>query len=211
MDTFLFIVELLGTVAFAISGAITAVEKGMDLFGVAVLGITTATGGGILRDLILGSTPPVAFRDPVYLLVAAGVSLLFFLPWPRRRLRGRHYERALIFSDAVGLAAFTVAGVCGAYRQDLQRSFVLLLFVGCVTGVGGGALRDIFAGDTPYIFVKNIYAVASLAGGALCALLLPRAGKVAAIAAGMAAVILLRLLAAHFDWNLPVAQTPARR
>lgn len=72
MDTFLFIVELLGTVAFAISGAITAVEKGMDLFGVAVLGITTATGGGILRDLILGSTPPVAFRDPVYLLVAAG-------------------------------------------------------------------------------------------------------------------------------------------
>ena len=80
-------IELLGTVAFAISGAITAVEKGMDLCGVAVLGITTATGGGILRDLILGSTPPVAFRDPVYLLVAAGVSLLFFLPWPRRRLR----------------------------------------------------------------------------------------------------------------------------
>ena len=126
-------------------------------------------------------------------------------------------------ASATRLAALVSAPVCSRIAQKIgladhvltapgQRAgdeHTTVLADACEAVIG--ALRDIFAGDTPYIFVKNIYAVASLAGGALCALLLPRAGKVAAIAAGMAAVILLRLLAAHFDWNLPVAQTPARR
>lgn len=206
MELFLFVVELVGTVAFAISGAMTGIRKGMDIFGVCTLGITAATGGGIIRDLILGATPPAAFRDPVYLLVAAGVSVLFFVPWIRPRLHGKGYDWFLLISDSVGLGVFTVMGICSAYRQDARLSFVLLLFVGTVTGVGGGVLRDIFAGNTPYIFVKHVYAVASLLGGAVCAVILRTLGEAPAIAAGMLVVIVIRILAAVFGWNLPVAR-----
>lgn len=84
METFLFLLELAGTVAFAVSGAVLGIEKHMDIFGVGLLGITTAVGGGILRDLVVGLTPPRAFQDPIYLLVALGVSVVLFFPFVRR-------------------------------------------------------------------------------------------------------------------------------
>ena len=153
-DVLVFVLELIGTVAFAVSGAIVGIKKQMDLFGVIVLGICTAVGGGIVRDLVLGVTPPVTFQNPVYTLTAAAVSVLMFLPHMRARI-GRHepvFDRLLLVMDAVGLGVFTVVGVQCAYQQSEDYTLFLLIFVGLITGVGGGVLRDVFSGERPYIF-----------------------------------------------------------
>ena len=137
-----FVLELIGTVAFAVSGAIVGIKKQMDLLGVIVLGVCTAVGGGIVRDLILGITPPATFQDPVYTLTAAAVSVLMFLPHVRARV-GRHepvFDRLLLVMDAVGLGVFTVVGVQCAYRQTEHYTLFLTVFVGLITGVGGGVI-----------------------------------------------------------------------
>ena len=110
MSTFVLIFEILGTIAFALSGAMTGLKKEMDIFGVAILGLTTAVGGGILRDLVLGITPPTTFQKPVYALVAIVVSILAFLPGIRRQLTRRQavYEKILLLMDSIGLGVFTV-------------------------------------------------------------------------------------------------------
>ena len=207
METFLFVVNLIGTVAFAAAGAMTGLRKNMDIFGVCVLGLTTAVGGGIVRDLILGITPPNAFRDPFAAMVAIFVSAVFFLRRFRHFLMQRPalYERMMLWLDSIGLGAFTVIGVQIAYQHTAEPTLFLLVFVGVVTGAGGGLMRDVMAGDTPYIFVKHIYACASLAGALVCAGLWESAGSAAAMTAGFATVVLIRGLSAYFRWNLPKA------
>ena len=140
--------EILGTIAFAISGAVVAISKKMDIFGVAILGMTTAVGGGILRDLILGITPPAAFQSPGYALTAIAVALLVFLPPVRRLLHWNEklYETALLLFDAIGLGIFTVIGVQTAYIARGELNAFLAIFVGVVTGCGGGVLRDMLLG-----------------------------------------------------------------
>lgn len=209
MDTFLFIIELLGTVAFAASGAMIGVEKRMDIFGVAILGVATAVGGGVIRDLVIGITPPKAFQDPIYLIVALIVSVILFFPTVRRPLARSQklFDSVLLVMDAAGLGMFTITGITTAIGQANCRSVLLLFFVGLLTGTGGGVLRDILAGDMPYIFRKHIYASASLAGAGiylLCRLVLPES---AAVLVGIAAVMAIRCAAAHFEWNLPRAQS----
>lgn len=208
METFIFIVDLIGTVAFAASGAMIGLNKNMDIFGVCILGLTTATGGGVIRDLLLGLTPPMAFRDPTSALVALVTSAVFFIRRVRRLLMHdpERYRVLLFWMDALGLGAFTVIGVQLAYQRTMEPTFFLLVFVGVVTGVGGGVIRDLLAQEVPYIFVKHVYACASLAGAALCAGLWRPAGSVAAMLSGMAAVVLIRVLAAHYRWNLPKAK-----
>lgn len=200
-----FILELIGTVAFAISGAIVGVKKRMDLFGVIVLGVCTAVGGGVVRDLILGLTPPATFQNPVYTLTAAAVSVVTFLPRVRLRL-SRHeplYDRLLLVMDAVGLGVFTVVGVQRAYEQQQSYTLFLLVFVGLITGVGGGVLRDIFSGERPYIFVRHFYACASIIGALVCALCWELLGANVAMLFGAAVIVVLRLLAAYYHWSLP--------
>lgn len=210
MDGFLEIVELIGTVAFAVSGAAIGIRKGMDIFGVIILGAVTAVGGGILRDLMIGLTPPQCFRDPVYLVVACLSAMVFFLPVLRQPLqrRQRAFDWVLLGMDSVGLAAFTVAGIQTAQRVSTEFGVILLVCVGVLTGTGGGVLRDLLAGDMPYIFRKHIYATASMAGAALYLLLQPWAGDYAAAAAAMLLVVVIRLLSAAFRWNLPHAHPP---
>ena len=207
MDIFILLLELVGTVAFAASGALTGVKKHMDVFGVAILGLTTAVGGGIIRDLVLGITPPVTFRDPVYAVVSFCTAMVVFLPSVRRRLTrsSRVLDAVLLVMDSVGLGVFTVVGMQTAYGAVADCSFFLLIFVGVITGVGGGVMRDVLAGDTPYIFIKHIYASASLAGAVLCAALWSSLSPLAAMLSGMTLVIIIRLLSAHFKWNLPRA------
>lgn len=200
-----FVLELIGTVAFAISGAIVGVKKQMDLFGVIVLGVCTAVGGGVVRDLILGITPPITFQNPVYTLTAIAVSVIMFLPHMRARL-SRHeplYDQLLLVMDAVGLGVFTVVGVQCAYLHSSEYTLFLLIFVGLVTGVGGGVLRDVFSGERPYIFVRHFYACASIIGALICALCWNRLGANAAMLFGAAAIVVLRLLAAYYHWSLP--------
>ena len=208
METFILILELAGTMVFAASGAITALKKGMDLFGVCILGLTTAVGGGVIRDVILGNTPPATFLNPIYASVALVTSLVLFLPRIRHLLMWdqRLYDLSMLILDSLGLGIFTVVGIRIAWRSTAEPTLFLLVFVGVVTGVGGGVLRDVMAGDTPYIFVKHIYACASLAGALVCTVLWRPAGEVAAILAGAGVVVLIRFLSAHYRWNLPRAR-----
>ena len=205
MELFVSVLEITGTVAFAASGALTAMKKRMDLLGVIVLGVITAIGGGILRDVILGITPPLAFRNPLSAVVATVTSCLLFIPWIRHRLtkNQRIFDTVLLCMDSLGLGVFTVMGIWNALDFSPDRSTFLLVFVGVLTGVGGGILRDVLAGNMPYILVKHIYACASLAGAVSCTLLWRVLPGYAAMLISMVLVVVIRLLAAHYRWNLP--------
>ena len=208
MDEFIFILELIGTVAFASSGAMIAIEKKMDIFGVNVLGATTAVGGGIMRDIILGLTPPGAFSHPVYVLVAALTStILFVIAYAKptafeSRVKTDYYDKLIFWCDTAGLGIFTVVGIQAAVRAVGGENVFFFVFIGTLTGVGGGVLRDIMAGETPYILVKHIYACAAIAGGIVCVVGRTAFGEAYGTILGLAATVLLRFLAAHFRWNL---------
>ena len=208
MDEFIFILELIGTVAFASSGAMIAIEKKMDIFGVNVLGATTAVGGGIMRDIILGLTPPGAFSHPVYVLVAALTStILFVIAYAKptafeSRVKTDYYDKLMFWCDTAGLGIFTVVGIQAAVRAVGGENVFFFVFIGTLTGVGGGVLRDIMAGETPYILVKHIYACAAIAGGIVCVVGRTAIGEANGTILGLAATVLLRFLAAHFRWNL---------
>lgn len=208
MDEFIFILELIGTVAFVSSGAMIAIEKKMDIFGVNVLGATTAVGGGIMRDIILGLTPPGAFSHPVYVLVAALTStILFVIAYAKptafeSRVKTDYYDKLMFWCDTAGLGIFTVVGIQAAVRAVGGENVFFFVFIGTLTGVGGGVLRDIMAGETPYILVKHIYACAAIAGGIVCVVGRTAFGEAYGTILGLAATVLLRFLAAHFRWNL---------
>ncbi len=208
VNTLIFALELVGMPAFAISGAALGMRKGMDLFGVVVLGLITSVGGGVIRDLTLGVTPPRTFSNPIYAAIAIAVSLLTFLIGRRHSpdlKRHRVWASALLITDSVGLGAFTVAGMNMAIELGHENAF-LLVFVGVVTGVGGGVLRDVLAGERPYIFVKHVYATASLLGALVFLAVRAAAGFTWASLAGTAATVLLRSLSAHYRWNFPRAR-----
>lgn len=210
MDAIIFAIEILGTIAFSISGVIVGKQKDMDIFGIITLGITTGCGGGVIRDVIIGRTPPLVFTDPIYCLVAAVTAAVLCIPAVSRFFN--HYRPAksagdifLQVFDAVGLGGFSVVAVASAYEQFPDNIF-LMTFVGCVSGVGGGVLRDIFAGDIPYIFRKHIYASASIVGALLCALLMDSCGETLSMLLGLFVVVIIRYLAAYFRLNLPHMQ-----
>ena len=208
-ETVLFILEIIGTAVFAASGALAGLQRQLDAFGVVILGVCTACGGGVIRDLTLGITPPVMFCQPVYALVAMGVSALVFLPAVRHLLavESRAYELVMLWLDSIGLGLFTVVGVQCAFQQAENYNLFLLVFVGVITGVGGGLMRDMMAGEEPYIFVKHIYACASLVGGICCVWLYRSIGRLPAVFIAAFVVMAIRFLAAHFRWNLPHPKT----
>ena len=206
-DTVLFILEIVGTAVFAASGALAGLQRQLDAFGVVILGVCTACGGGVIRDLTLGITPPVMFCQPVYALVAMGVSALVFLPAVRHLLavESRAYELVMLWLDSIGLGLFTVVGVQCAFQQAQDYNLFLLVFVGVITGVGGGVLRDVLSNQKPYIFVKHFYACPTLIGALLCALCWRHLGDIPSMLLGAAVILVLRLCAAHFRWGLPHA------
>ena len=147
MEQSIIFLELVGTVAFAISGAITALGADLDLFGVIALGVVTATGGGVFRDIVLGSFPPEAFVNPMYVAVAAATSLIVFLVvyigvHTKSEKDAKTLKRLLLIMDSAGLAMFTVMGVNTAFHTAPDNAF-LCVFAGVLTGVGGGLVRHI--------------------------------------------------------------------
>lgn len=205
MNMVAFVIEMIGTVAFAVSGALVAIGKKMDILGVCVLGVTTAVGGGIIRDIILGNTPPQAFATPVYIVAAIVVSALVFLPGIRKLIHNERarFDRMLLVMDSLGLSIFTVVGIEVAYHTS--DNVFLLVFVGALTGVGGGVLRDTLAGQMPYILVKHFYCMAAIIGAVLTVILWKPLGSSAAMFVGAAAIFVLRIMAAHYHWKLPRA------
>ena len=200
-----FFMEMAGTVAFAASGAMVGVERNMDIFGVSVLGVVTAVGGGMIRDIVLGIIPPNVFTNPVYALVATITFCVVFY-WKRQLLEGHMrltYDRVMLVMDSIGLGIFTVVGVNTGIRSGYMDNVFLLVFLGTITGVGGGLMRDMMAGVPPYIFVKHIYACASIVGAVVCVYMNRFVGNVEAMMVACFVIILIRYLAAHYRWNLP--------
>lgn len=210
-----FIIEMIGTVAFASSGAMVAIKKELDLLGVVVLGVTTAVGGGMLRDMILGKVPPALFVNPVYVIAGfLTVLALFVVVRLNQRILESHsiemYEKVMNIFDAVGLGAFTVTGINTALMAGYGDYQFLVVFLGVLTGVGGGVLRDIMAGQTPYILRKHFYACASILGALCYTFMLGRTGDDLAVVVSACLVVLVRLLATRYCWNLPKATKRVR-
>lgn len=210
-STIIFIMEIIGVIAFAASGAMVGIKKNMDIFGIAVLGVVTSVGGGIIRDLVLGINPPKVFNNPVYVIIALVTSCAFFIVlYIFRKKKPVNlkaiYDMAMLIMDTIGLGIFTVLGVKTGIQMGYENQEFLLIFVGTITGVGGGLLRDVMADIPPAIFVKHIYACASIAGAAVCAVLAHYLSLEQAMIIGFAVILIIRFLAAHFRWNLPRIQ-----
>lgn len=200
--------EIAGTVVFAISGVFAVADRRLDWFGVLVVGIVTAVGGGTMRDLFLGDTPVFWVDDLYFLYAALGGAVVAIVI--ARVLAGtpaesaRRFESGLELADALGLALFTVVGAAAAY--DLGFNSAVAVVMAVLTGVGGGVIRDLLADRTPLILHGEIYATASL-GGALVFVLLSETINVSEPVAGTvgALVVLgLRLAGIHREWGLPV-------
>ena len=162
----------------------------------------------MIRDLVLGIIPPNMFQHPVYTIVATITScIVFFVLSVKKELLEGHvretYDRVMLVMDSIGLGIFTVVGVNTGINNGYMDQTFLLVFLGTITGVGGGLLRDMMAGVPPYIFVRHIYACASIVGAVACVYIYRGFGAVAAMVGASAAVILIRYLAAHYHWNLP--------
>lgn len=211
LSIYLFLaLELLGTVAFAVSGAMVAIEKKADVFGVLVLGVITATGGGMLRDVLLGNLPPRVFMHALYIAVAAGSALVLFLL--ARFFREFYVSKATLvdqvnnFFDALGLAAFTITGIQIGLSSGFGESKFFLVFLGVLTGVGGGLIRDLMVTEIPFVLRKRVYAIAAISGGMVYIFarsILP--SEVLASLLSIFVTVLLRLLATIFHWHLPRA------
>lgn len=194
----IYILDLIGTAAFAASGAWVGVRKHMDLFGVLVLGVVTAVGGGTLRDLLLGDIPPFSLKNESYIYIAIVVSLIVFA----NRVQFKTFEKPLLYFDAIGLGTFVVIGTTKAL--DFHLGLLGAILMGVMTGTAGGVIRDLFANQVPLIFRREIYASACVAGGLLL-VVLETFGTARPLAALLSAgtVISLRLLAIHYNWALP--------
>jgi uncharacterized membrane protein YeiH len=198
--TELLILNLIGTFVFGLSGGILAVRKQMDLFGVLVLSVVAALGGGMMRDVLLGHTPPATLDDWRYIAVAASAGVLVFVDHGRV---GRWQPLILSF-DAAGLGLFTVTGTLAAVAAGL--GFVASVLLGMLTGIGGGALRDVLAGEVPFVLRKEIYALASMLG----ALIIIAGGRwhLPGTTVNMVAVLAtfaLRTVSVWQGWNIPTA------
>lgn len=201
--------EIIGTIAFAASGAMLAIDRELDLFGVLFLGAITAVGGGITRDIILGVVPPNAFSNPIFVEMALVTSLIVFL---FAYLKGKRYwknrneiDRIINILDAVGLGIFSVLGAQMAIKRGFGENAFLCIFMGMTTGVGGGVLRDLLSRTVPAVMHKRIYAVASIAGAAAYYVLVSSdAGRPLAMLAGMMVTVVIRMLSTRFAWDLPV-------
>lgn len=206
MENMTFVLELIGAAAFSVSGAMLAVEKKADIFGVIFLAVTTALGGGVIRDLLIGQIPPKMFVSYYYLLIAVLAALAVFIDaYVRRESYKKHKDKLDAVNnifDAIGLAVFTITGMNAA--MEVGGNVLLTLFVGVCTGVGGGMLRDVMTNTMPKVLRKRVYAVASLLGGGLYYFMLwLGAPEMVSVACGMLLIFALRLCATVYKWNLP--------
>jgi uncharacterized membrane protein YeiH len=191
--------DLVATAVFALEGALAGLVAGLDLLGVLVIGIVTASAGGILRDVLIGDVPPLWVRAPRFLLAAvlAGLTAIVFHAGvedvPAWLLTGL---------DAAGLALFSVAGAAKAL--DFGLAGVMAVLMGAITGVGGGTVRDVLLDQVPAVLRVEVYAAAALAGAAVVVL-----GDRAGIRRGQAMILgavvcfIIRVVSAAADWNLP--------
>lgn len=201
------IFSFIGIVAFAISGAILAIEKGMDIFGVNILAVVAAMGGGLTRDIIIDVVPPALFQSPVSVALAVFVAnIVFFIAFLHKKINKKvaaFYDSGMFWIDTLGLAAFVMDGVNVCMNTVYRDNLFIVVFVGAITGVGGGVLRDVFANELPIIFVKHIYASAAVTGALITALIWDKLGANLSMTIGFMIILSVRVIAAHYGLNLP--------
>jgi uncharacterized membrane protein YeiH len=198
IDGFISILDYLGTVAFAVTGASKAISHQADIFGIIVLATVVGVSGGITRDVIFGRFP-TAFSDPIYISMTVIVGVVMFFLYTKFKSKMNIW---LVF-DAVGLGVFSILGASIAY-QVVGMEFLPMLFGGMITAIGGGILRDVFVREIPIVFVKEVYAVASILGIVVFYGIL-NIGVEIQIASVIGIIVSTgtRLLAMKYNWNLP--------
>lgn len=194
------VLDWVGTLAFAFSGALLGVQKRFDLFGVLFLAFVVAVVGGMIRDVLIGAVPPVAITDIHYFLISIAGGLITFWWYPGVAT----LQRQILLFDAVGLALFAVIGTQKAIDYGINSLMAAIL--GMITGIGGGMTRDLLAGDVPFVLRGDLYAIAALAAGATVALghMLGVAPFVAMLV-GAGICVFLRLMAIYRGWRAPIA------
>ena len=201
IDGFISILDYLGTIAFAVTGATKAISHKADIFGIIVLATVVGVAGGITRDVIFGRFP-TAFSDPIYISLTVAVGVVMFFLYTKLK---RQMNIWLVF-DAVGLGVFSIIGASIAY-SIVGLDFLPMLFAGVLTAIGGGILRDVFVREIPIVFVKEVYAVASVVGIVVFYAILSSGVDIqVASIIGIVVATGIRLLAMKYNWNLPKAK-----
>jgi len=202
-----FFLEVIGTIAFAFAGALVAIDNDLDLFGIECMAVMTACGGGMTRDIILGNTPPMMFRNPVYVTMAVVTGFLTVTIY-NKFIQSRYKDRILdmiSILDAIGLAIFTIVGMDLAMQLGYTGAF-LICAMGVLTAVGGGLLRDVMVNVKPVILTKEVYATAAMVGSVIYyygMMIIPQG-----IAAAVSLVVIfgLRMWTIIKHINLPVVE-----
>ena len=199
IDFFIYVLDLFGTMAFAVTGAFKAIEHRADIVGIIILATITGLAGGTIRDVLFGKTLPNSLIDPTYVIITVISAIVLFLLYSKMK---KHWNIFLKF-DAVGLGVFTVIGATFAYNL-FGMNFLIIILSGMLTGIGGGILRDVFVNQTPIVFVKELYASASFIGAIVFYFTLLITNEVyAATILGIILTTGLRLVAMKYNWNLP--------
>lgn len=198
----IYVFDLFGTMAFAVTGAFKAIEHKSDIVGIIILSIITGVAGGTIRDILIGRMPPNSISDPTYvgICVTAGIALFFLYPYLQK-----HWNLFLKF-DAIGLGVFSITGATFAYHV-FGLNYLVVVFAGILSAIGGGILRDVFVNEVPIVFVKELYATASFVGVTIFyGILLAGADIFLASVVGIIVTTSLRLVAMKYNWNLPRAR-----
>jgi uncharacterized membrane protein YeiH len=200
--------EIIGTISFAVSGALVAIKAGLDLFGVLFVSVITCFGGGICRDLLIGRTPPALFSNFYMFLIALLTGILVFIIAYVKRQHFDEWRRKIDhinnFFDAAGLGAFAVMGTEIAFQQGFSDNVFLTITLGMLSAVGGGIFRDVLTNTTPYIFKKHVYAIAAIGGSCVYYVLrrlIP--GVLLSSVIALILVVTVRMLATKYRWSLP--------
>jgi len=205
MDIIWYIFDMIGTIAFAVSGALVGVARKMDIFGMAVLALATAIGGGIVRDVLLGYFPPNSLRNVVYVTVVLAVTVIVFLIYNsryRKHAMGPRSRASYLLADALGLASFTVTGASAGFKLYPELPIFIVL-LGTITAVGGGIIRDMLAQRIPSVLKEDVYALPSIIGGIIYYLMVTSSWDSMAVYGAFTVVLVIRLLAIKYNWSLP--------
>lgn len=205
MDIIWYMFDMIGTIAFAVSGALVGVARKMDIFGVTVLALATAIGGGIVRDVLLGYFPPNSLRNVVYVTVVLAVTVIVFLIYNsryRKHAMGPRSRGSYLLADALGLASFTVTGASAGFKLYPELPIFIVL-LGTITAVGGGIIRDMLAQRIPSVLKEDVYALPSIIGGIVYYVMVTSSWESMAVYGAFTVVLVIRLLAIKYNWSLP--------
>lgn len=194
---FISVMEWIGTVAFAASGALVAIKKGLDYYGIGVLALVTAIGGGIIRDIMINRDLPSSLENPLYVIVSVIIAFLIIVFYEKVE----KISELVNIADAIGLAAFVAVGSEVAVTQSKGTLFVVITLA-VMTGTGGGILRDIFAKEIPVCFRKEVYASAALIGAIVYWISYLQLGLIWASYIAFGVTLLIRLAAIRRNWQL---------